>query len=141
MTKQFFTTNQQNELRMNPHVKKVSDKAITYTDAFKESFIEAYKQGKMPQEIFQEAGFDVEALGSTRIQKASNRWRSAYNQKGIAGLTDTRKQASGRPLSRKLSLEEQVKRLEAKLKWLEVENDFLKKLEQLERQAKKPKSK
>lgn len=140
MSKQLFTIKQQNELQKNPHVKQVSDKAITYTDAFKELFIEAHQQGKWPREIFQEAGFDVEVLGTKRIQTASHRWRNAYAKKGFAGLADARKQASGRPLTRELTSEERIKRLEAKVKWLEVENDFLKKLEQLERQAKKPKS-
>lgn len=141
MSKQLFTTKQQNELQKNPHVKQVSAKAITYTDAFKEHFIQAYGQGKLPREIFQEAGFDVDILGIKRIQTASHRWRTAYEKKGILGLTDARKQASGRPSTRELSPQEQIARLEAKLEWLEVENEFLKKLEWLERQAKKPKSK
>jgi len=62
IAKQLFTTQQQKELQNNPHVKQVSDKAITYTDTFKEHFIQAYEQGKLSFEIFQEAGFDVEIL-------------------------------------------------------------------------------
>lgn len=54
-----------------------------------------------------------------------------------AGLTDARKHASGRTLGRELSLEEKYARLEAKMKWLEAENEFLKKLDQLERQMRK----
>lgn len=141
MSKQLFTTQQQKELQSNPYVKQVSDKAITYTDAFKEYFIQTYEQGKLPLEIFQEAGFDVDISGNQRIQTASHRWRAAYKQKGILGLADGRKQGSGRPLARERSPEEKIARLEAKLEWLEVENEFLKKLDWLERQAKKPKSK
>lgn len=141
MSKKLFTSSEQQQLKKNPYVRQVSDKAITYTDAFKEHFIQAYQQGKLSHEIFQEAGFDVEILGTKRIQTASNRWRTLYERKGILGLADARKQASGRPSTRELSLEEQVARLEAKLEWLKVENEFLKKLEWLERQAKKPKSK
>ena len=141
MSKKLFTTQQQKQLQKNPHVQQVSDKAITYTDAFKEHFIQAYGKGKLPREIFQEAGFDVDALGTQRIRTASKRWREAYEKKGILGLADGRKQGSGRPLARELSPEEKIARLEAKLEWLEVENEFLKKLDWLERQAKKPKSK
>lgn len=141
MSKKLFTIQQQKELQNNPHVKQVSDKAVTYTEAFKEHFIQAYEQGKLPREIFQQAGFDVDILGNKRIQTASHRWRAAYRQKGILGLADGRKQSSGRPLARELSPEEKIARLEAKLEWLEVENEFLKKLDWLERQAKKPKSK
>lgn len=141
MSKKLFTSSQQKQLKKNPYVRQVSDKAITYTDAFKEHFIQSYGQGKLPHEIFQEAGFDVEILGTKRIQTASHRWRTAYEKKGITGLVDARTYPSGRPSTRQLSPEEQIARLEARLEWLEVENEFLKKLEWLERQAKKPKSK
>nr|WP_228469420.1 IS3 family transposase [Paenibacillus sp. JNUCC-31] len=127
MSKKLFTTQEQAQLRTNPYVKNVSAKAITYTDAFKERFIQEYNQGKFPSEIFQEAGFAIDVLGATRIRKASNRWRAAFQEQGPAGLTDARKHASGRPLTRELSLEEKYARLEAKMKWLEAENEFLKK--------------
>ncbi|MMZ59698.1 hypothetical protein D1872_217510 [compost metagenome] len=140
MSKKLFTIQEQTRLKTNPYVKNVSAKAITYTDAFKERFVEEYIQGKLPSGIFQEAGFDLEVLGATRIQKASKRWRTAYQEQGITGLTDARKHASGRPLARELSLEEKYARLEAKMKWLEAENEFLKKLDQLERQMRKKKS-
>ncbi|HFL3758338.1 TPA: HTH domain-containing protein, partial [Clostridioides difficile] len=135
-----FTTQEQTQLRANPYVQNVSAKAITYTNAFKERFIQEYRQGTLPSEIFQEAGFPIDVLGATRIRKASNRWRTAFQEQGPAGLTDGRKHASGRPLTRELSLEEKYARLEAKMKWLEAENEFLKKLDQLERQMRKKKS-
>ncbi|RCW48613.1 hypothetical protein [Paenibacillus prosopidis] len=47
------------------------------------------------------------------------------------------KASTGRPSSKELSTEEKLKRAEAKIKLLEVENEFLKKLEALERQAKR----
>ncbi|WP_260511209.1 MULTISPECIES: IS3 family transposase [Paenibacillus] len=127
MSKKHFTMQEQDQLRRNPYVRNVSAKAITYTDAFKERFIQQHSQGTLPSEIFQEAGFPIDVLGATRIQKASNRWRTAFQEQGSAGLTDGRKHASGRPLNRELSLEEKYARLEAKMKWLEAENEFLKK--------------
>lgn len=140
MSKKCFTTQEQTQLRANPYVQNVSAKAITYTNAFKERFIQEYRQGTLPSEIFQEAGFPIDVLGATRIRKASNRWRTAFQEQGPVGLTDGRKHASGRPLTRELSLEEKYARLEAKMKWLEAENEFLKKLDQLERQMRKKKS-
>lgn len=83
MSKKCFTTQEQAELRTNPYVKNVSAKAITYTDAFKERFIEEYSQSKLPSEIFQEAGFALDVLGATRIRKASNRWRTDYQEQGL----------------------------------------------------------
>ncbi|WP_407083019.1 IS3 family transposase [Paenibacillus polygoni] len=128
MTKKIFTNQQQAQLKLNPYVKNVSAKAITYTEEFKGFFIDEYDKGKIPSEIFLEAGFDIGALGLTRIHKASNRWRSAYQDHGLIGLEDARKHASGRPLERELSLEEKYARLEAKLNLVEAENEFLKKL-------------
>jgi len=140
MTKNHLTPIQQKELRKNPYVKAVSDKAITYTDEFKQLFIRENEVGKFPRQIFEEAGFDVEMIGITRVQKAGNRWRTAYKKQGITGLEDSRKYSSGRPLERELSLEEKYARLEAKARLLEAENELLKKLDLIERQMLKKKS-
>ncbi|CAM4229909.1 hypothetical protein FHS16_001181 [Paenibacillus endophyticus] len=51
---------------------------------------------------------------------------------------DRRGRAStGRHTSKELTPEEKLKRAEAKIKLLEVENEFLKKLEALERKVKR----
>lgn len=139
MTKKFLTSHQQTELKMNPYVKAVSDKAITYTDEFKRLFIVQSEAGKLPREIFEEVGFDVEVIGITRVKKAADRWRTAYKKHGISGLEDTRKHSSGRPLDRELSMEEKYARLEARMRLLEAENELLKKLDLLERQMLKKK--
>ncbi|WP_433594989.1 HTH domain-containing protein [Lysinibacillus xylanilyticus] len=88
MTKNLFSKQQQTQLKLNPYVKTVSAKAITYQMKFKEFFIDEYNKGKYPSEIFLEAGFDIEALGPTRIRRASNRWRTAYKEHGLTGLED-----------------------------------------------------
>ena len=139
MTKNYLTPNQQKELRKNPYVKAVSDKAITYTDEFKRLFITENEAGKLPREIFEEAGFNIEMIGITRVNKAADRWKTAYKKQGVSGLEDSRKFSSGRPLERELSLEEKYARLEAKTRLLEAENELLKKLDLLERQMLKKK--
>ncbi|PWI21346.1 IS3 family transposase, partial [Kurthia zopfii] len=63
MTKYYFTREQQEQLKCNPNVQAVSEKAITYTDAFKRHFIAEYEKGKVPREIFEEAGLDIELIG------------------------------------------------------------------------------
>lgn len=139
MTKNYLTPNQQKELRKNPYVKAVSDKAITYTDEFKRLFITENEAGKLPREIFEEAGFNIEMIGITRVSKSADRWKAAYKKQGVTGLEDSRKFSSGRPLDRELSLEEKYARLEAKTRLLEAENELLKKLDLLERQMLKKK--
>ena len=42
-----FTEKEIEQLRNNPNVKKVSEKAITYTKEFKEYFIREYMKGRL----------------------------------------------------------------------------------------------
>ena len=139
MTKRLFTEKEQAQLKCNPHVESVSDKAITYTDEFKRLFITENENGKLPRTIFEEAGLDTELIGLKRVQSAGKRWRAAYREHGDEGLQDTRKTNSGRPLERELSLEEKILRLEAQNRLLQAENELLKKLDLLERQMLKKK--
>lgn len=140
MTKQLFTKEEQKQLKRNPNVQAVSEKAITYTDEFKRHFIAENDKGKLPREIFEEAGLNVELIGLQRISSARKRWRAAYRQTGVEGLQDTRKTNSGRPSQKEGSLEEKIARLEAKNQLLRAENECLKKLDLLERQMLKKKS-
>ncbi|MEK3796791.1 IS3 family transposase [Peribacillus sp. FSL H8-0477] len=128
MTKIYLTEKQQAQLKCNPYVQAVSEKAITYTDEFKRHFIAENEKGKLPRIIFEEAGLDVELIGLERVSSSAKRWRAAYRKAGIDGLQDTRKTNSGHPLERELSLEEKYARLEAKMRLLEAENELLKKL-------------
>ena len=79
-----FTKEQLKKLQQNPNVLSATSKRIVYTTEFKKKFIEEYRNGLGPREIFIRAGFDVEALGYKRIERASDRWRMAYNQ-GMLG--------------------------------------------------------
>jgi transposase len=133
MSKKFFTEKEIKLLSSNKYVKSVSPKGITYTDEFKHIFIAEKEKGKFPREIFEESGFDVEILGMKRIKAASERWRKAFNQDGVAGLRDTRAGNSGRPRDKELTLEEKNARLEAQINLLKAENELLKKIRFAER--------
>lgn len=122
-----------NFLRENPYVKEVSEKAITYTAVFRGKFVAEYEAGKLPSQIFREAGFDIKMLGSERIKSFSKRCRKMAIRE--TGFEDTRSKNSGRLLTRNLTTEEQLERLKHKIKYLEQENEFLKKIEFLDRQA------
>ena len=80
MSKSTFTTEQLEALRSNPYVVGATTRRITYTTEFKKKFVEEYRLGKGPREIFREAGFDVDALGYKRIERASDRWRTENNE-------------------------------------------------------------
>lgn len=138
MSKKIFTEQEIKILSKNPYVKSVSAKSITYTDIFKQIFIDQYKKGNFPREIFEESGgFDIEIIGMERVESASKRWRKAYSKNGVLGLQDTRAGNSGRPLERELTLEENYARLEAANNLLKAENELLKKIRFAERGLKK----
>lgn len=133
MTKKYFSEKEVNELLINPNVKSVSKKAINYTDEFRRLFISESEKGKVPRQIFKENGFDVEVIGTDRIKKTANRWRTAYEKSGVLGLSDSRSNTPGRSCKKEFTLEERNVRLEAQVQMLRAENEFLKKLEMIER--------
>lgn len=75
MSKITFSLKQIQALQKNPNVEQVSEKSITYTNAFKTKFIEAYLTGKYPRQIFEENGFDEAIIGIKRIEQAACRWK------------------------------------------------------------------
>lgn len=115
------------------YVIRISEKAITYADEFKQLFIDQYMAGKTPREIFEANGFDVNIIGMKRVKESANRLRKAYEKDGIIGLADSRKEAFGRPLKRDLTQDEVIARQEARIKLLESQVELLKKLDTNER--------
>ena len=139
MSKKIFTEKEIKLLSNNPFVKSVSLKGITYTDEFKHIFIEGNDNGKLPRQIFEECGFDIDVIGIDRVRSSGKRWRAAYRENGISGLRDTRAENSGRPCERELTLEEKYARLEAQHNLLKAENELLKKIRSAERGLKRNK--
>ena len=137
MKKKLFSKCQMIELEKNPNVLRVTEQAITYHPDFKVKAVLENIKGESPARIFMDHGFDLDIIGKGLPRKRLYRWRKIYNESGELGLTlDNRgKTRAGRSSSKELSMEEKLKKAEARIKYLEVENDFLKKLEELERQA------
>ena len=133
MSKVIFNDKQIKVLAKNPNVLRVSDKAITYSEEFKNKFIEENSKGILPRKIFEDNGFDIEIIGLKRIEQSAARWRKKYLDMGVLGLKDSRTSNSGRPLLRELTAQEEIERLKAKISLLEIENEFLKKLDEIER--------
>jgi transposase len=137
MTKKIFSSSQMKVLEKNSNVVRVTSQTITYSPDFKVKAVLENIQGKNPAQIFVDHGFNLDVIGKGLPRKRLYQWRKIYNESGELGLSlDTRgKNKTERTPSKELSVEEKLKKAEARIKFLEVENDFLKKLEELERQA------
>ena len=139
MSKKTFSDEEVRSLSNNKYVKKVSNKSITYTNEFKIHFIAEYNNWKSPRTIFEEAGFNIDVIGLRRIDCSSSRWRKAYNENGVLGLDDTRRNNSGRPREREVTKDDIIAKQNAEIEYLKAEVELLKKLELQERQVKKGK--
>ncbi|MDV7763350.1 hypothetical protein N9I19_01850 [Peribacillus sp. CSMR9] len=112
---------------------------FSYNPEFKTKAIKEYKKGKSPSQIFIEHGFNLEIIGKEKPKRCLQRWRDTL--KGLVEegfLNAVEKERC--PSSKAQSAEDQLRKAEARIKFLETENDFLKKLEELERRALKKKS-
>ena len=121
MSRSIFTEDQINALRNNEYVESATSRRITYTLEFKKKFVEEYRQGKGPRQIFKDAGFDVDALGYKRIERASDRWRADNNNGRLGDKIDYIEVHRERQ-RHKLSLREQLEQQESQIFQLQLEN-------------------
>jgi transposase len=127
MIKSKFTEGQMKELQKNKNVVKCSDKAITYSKDFKLLAVQKYMDGKIPREIFREAGFDLRVIGKDSYNGSLTRWNRSLRTTGLNNLqTEARGRKSiRRPTSEGLTTEQRIEYLEAKVAYLKEENLFL----------------
>ena len=123
-------------LEANPNVQHVSETNISYTAEFRLAAVRANQEGQAPVEIFVNAGFDLDIIGHKKPKHCLKRWRDRYTTYEEQGLLEERRGTGRRPAG-SLSAEEELKRAQAKIKLLDAEVDFLKKLDALERQKKR----
>jgi transposase len=138
MGKYYFTEEQIVELKKNPYVQRVSEKAITYSQEFKEEYLALRSLGKGNREILRKLGFDPKILGNSRTNELSKRMKKLSLR--VEGTTDLRKGNSGRPRLKERTLEEKISYLKHQLAYKEQEIAFLKKMNFLDRRAQWKKS-
>ena len=135
MGKNYFTPEQVEQLRQNKYVKNVSEKAITYTEEFKEVFLLEYNEGKLPSQILDEMGFDYKVLGERRVSNITQ----AVKKQSVRpeGFKDTRTDNPnmGRPSTKDLTAEEIIAKQKAEIELLKAKVEFLSDLKRLEREA------
>jgi|AraplaMF_Col_mLB_1032019.scaffolds.fasta_scaffold45183_2 hypothetical protein len=137
MSKIIFNSFQIKQLEKNSNVSKVSERSISYKPEFKVKAVLENLKGKGPLQIFIENGFDLEIIGKDKPGQCLDRWRNTYKIYGEVGFYTERrgKGSTGRPSSNDQTAEQKLKKAEARIAYLEAEVEFLKKLDELERQA------
>ncbi|MFL2123124.1 HTH domain-containing protein [Marinilactibacillus psychrotolerans] len=135
MGKNYFTEEERKKLEENPYVEKVSLKAITYTETFKEHFAKEKALEKGPTQIFRDADFDVAVLGKDRIKTFSRRIKTMSHR--LEGYTDLRSEPSGRPPIKERTQEEEIAYLRHKVALQEQQIEALKKTNFIHREAKR----
>lgn len=119
-------------LSKHPYVEKATEWSITFTPEFKQLAYDEYYRGKSMREIFSEAGFDADKLGSERLQNFRNNLMRKANES--SGFADKRKDKSLQaPPSTEAKMMQRIRELEHRNAYLEQENEFLKKIQELEK--------
>lgn len=117
MKKREFTEEERKMLSNNPCVYSVGKVSVFYTDEFKQKALKEYLNGKSAKQIFIDAGIDLDVIGERN---------AVYN------LGEWRKNAKIAP--KRMERYRNLKDAYDKIAYLEAENEFLKKLEALEKQ-------
>ena len=120
------------KLNENPNVESATEWTVSFTAEFKQKAYDEYYRGKSMREIFIEAGFDVDQLGMKRLEN----FRSLLMRKADeeSGFKDKRKDKSQQAEpSTEAQMMKRIRELEHRNAYLEQENDFLKKIQELEK--------
>lgn len=122
------------ELNEHQYVERATEWTVSFTPEFKRMAYDEYYRGKTMREIFTEAGFDVERLGRQRIENFRNKLMEKAADE--AGFADKRKDKSLQaPPSTEAQLKKRIRELEHRTAYLEQENEFLKKIQNLEKDS------
>ena len=120
------------ELNEHPSVENATEWTVSFTPEFKQKAYDEYHRGKSMVEIFREEGFDVERLGKKRIENFRNKLVAKATEE--SGFADKRKDKTLQaPPSTEAQMAKRIRELEHRNAYLEQENDFLKKIQELEK--------
>ena len=120
------------ELQAHPCVAQATPWSVTFTAEFKQKAYDAYCSGTPMREVFSQAGLDVQKLGAKRLENFRNHLMAKSTDS--AGFADKRKEKSLQtPPSTEAQMLKRIRELEHRNAYLEQENDFLKKIQELEK--------
>lgn len=120
-----YSKEEQEQLTQLPCVEKVTEKMMVFKQSFKREDIAKSKQGYTANQIFREAGIDINKYAPKYFHHLLKRWKHD-------NLSDDIKRGRPKKEQHKDINEMSVEDLKARVAYLELENDFLKKLKALE---------
>jgi len=133
MQKRKFTEEQRIELQKNPNVKKVTSVGVLYGETFKKEALELYEKGITPIDIFIQAGFNIEIIGKENPSKILSKWRCGIGYRPNQINNELSNKHHIKLNTNKCTYsDKEIKKILARNRYLEAENDFLKKLKALE---------
>ena len=131
MKRRIYTSAEQERLRQNKNVLSCTDKSITYSEAFKRYVLKRYyEDGSSPRTLFEEQGFPESIIHSEiprwLLKSLRRTYGTAYTE---MDFTSQRGKGGGRPKkSYDVSImtdKEKLAYYEAKVAYIDKENDFL----------------
>jgi hypothetical protein len=121
MSHTLFSKEEIDLLKQNRYVLAVSRKRLRYSGDFYEYMAVQYKSGIMPYEALEEIGIDPKILGDSRIYGIKTRVIQMMRDRGEDVSLENKVQRAGSILSK-------VDLLEHKVKYLEQQQEFFKKI-------------
>ena len=125
-----YTETEIDELKKNKYVEYVSKDKITFTKEFKILFISEFNKGKGNLQIFSENGLNPLLVGKRRIKVCTRNWKKQVKN------DPTFSKRNYHPIQKETAEEkkkrlEDIKYLQKRVNQLEMENEFLKKVQAL----------
>ena len=132
MKRKVYSREEKEILMKNKNIEKVTDKQVIYTNDFKLfAARQSIENNKLPTEIFLEAKIDINIIGTDAPKDCLRRWRNKYKNYGPQSLLEkTTRVYKNKKVY--ISEKDKLKQANARIKYLEAENEFLKKIRALE---------
>lgn len=128
MARKMFTQEQVRVMAKNPYTLHVSTTQITFTNEFKKEFWRRYQEGDTPRTIMYDLGYDPEVLGRNRLSGIQNVvCKQAVSVKGFHERPQ-RRRGEGATEGGDTTTQAQLRQMQHRLKYLEQEVEFLKKI-------------
>ena len=134
MSRKSYSPEEIGIISSSPYVKSVTPKTVRYTAEFMKIFRAETLSGKCGEEVFDDHGLPIDAIGRESVLQTIRNWRFKISH-GIELADQT-----GRPIARGLTKDEVIARQQAKIEMLQQENDFLRQIRRLERRHQPSKS-